>query len=707
MARPRRVVSLLPSATENFSELVAFARRRRPPPIPSAALPELVGRSHECDFPTTSDVQGLPVLTAPRTAFTTSADVHKQVREALADASSLYRLDTERLVALQPDVILTQSTCRVCSIDLATVEETVGPASCSAASADDRGEIPAIPGKTTRIVTCNPISLLEAVVTQFEQLGREVGLPDDGQALGAQHLERLRALEALAKARVEALVQRGGVAPRVLLVEWLDPLFVGKMGWMREIIESAGGQVVESLPATPGAELPPIDVVIVALCGLSVDKTEHEIALGNVGDWWRDVLQAQPKVYLVDGTAMFTRPTPRLLLALEWLVHVLHRESAAEAEAWVQASTFPFKQVDVVAALAAFARESSAEKRKQEELAEIEELHRVACQNKQAMYTDPATGYSVMTAYHLSKSQVCCGNGCRHCPYGHVNVSDPARRKNRLTDSVVLQPKRRGRSKLGGELLWPEDRANTHLDEAAPSERDLVVMFWSGGKDSLLALTTLYAAYAADPTTPMPQVVLLTTIDPESHTVPIQCIPDRVIAQQAEALGLPLCLVGVGLGDDYVPQIKRALAELPARVGGSRRRSRASAGATAADTTPAIKALVFGDLHLEDIRAWRVETFGKDYELRFPVWQQDYETVLLPRLHDLIARTGTRIVFSTIQSPELEKHGVRVGDTFDSTNLEALNAYISGSQDATAVDLMGEKGEFHTCVVFPGMASPP
>ncbi|GLE02780.1 hypothetical protein PINS_up011635 [Pythium insidiosum] len=486
-----RVVSLLPSATENFTALVEFATRasrpsRRPRddalPLP---LPTLVGRSHECDYPTTSDVQQLPVLTAPRTAFTTSADVHKQVREALADASSLYRLDTERLVALQPDVILTQSTCRVCSIDLATVEQTVGATSTApcASNVDDRGEIPEIPGKTTRIVTCNPISLVEAVVTQFEQLGREVGLPEDGHAMASQHRERLRELEALARARVQAIEQRGGVAPRVLLVEWLEPLFIGKMGWMREIIESAGGQVVESLSSAAASasvssnkkqELPPIDVVIVALCGLSIDKTEHEIALGNVGGWWRDVLQAHPKVYLVDGTAMFTRPTPRLLLALEWLVHVLHRDVAAEAEAWVQASTFPFKQVDVVAELAAFARKSTsaADKRKQEELAEIEELHRVACLNQQAMYTDPATGYSVMTAYHLSKSQVCCGNGCRHCPYGHVNVSDPARRKNRLTDSVVLKPKRRGSaSRQGGELLWPSDRANRQLDDAPPSER--------------------------------------------------------------------------------------------------------------------------------------------------------------------------------------------------------------------------------------------
>ncbi len=52
----------------------------------------------------------------------------------------------------------------------------------------------------------------------------------------------------------------------------------------------------------------------------------------------------------------------------------------------------------------------------------IEELHRRACEKDQDTYIDPASGYQVLTSYAHLKRGVCCGNRCRHCPFGYVNV---------------------------------------------------------------------------------------------------------------------------------------------------------------------------------------------------------------------------------------------------------------------------------------------
>jgi hypothetical protein len=52
----------------------------------------------------------------------------------------------------------------------------------------------------------------------------------------------------------------------------------------------------------------------------------------------------------------------------------------------------------------------------------IEQLHQCACNLGQNTYIDPATGYQVMTSKALLKQGSCCGNSCRHCPYGHINV---------------------------------------------------------------------------------------------------------------------------------------------------------------------------------------------------------------------------------------------------------------------------------------------
>lgn len=689
---PKRVISLLPSATENFCALLQFAKERRGISLPGIALPagsdlpQLVGRSHECDTPATPDVQSLPILTAARTAFTTSADVHKQVREALAEATSLYHLNAAKMVELQPDVILTQSTCTVCSIDLASVNSVLDPVSSTKNSTPvcSTTDLPEIPGKTTTIVTTNPISLADVLIQQFQRLGHELGLEEEGNAMASAHQAQMDQLQALGQARRLANERKGKKMPRVMLVEWLDPLFIGKMGWMREVIEHASAEVVETLEGDPK-----IDIIIVACCGLSLAKSEDEIRSGRVGDWWKDALTSNPDVYLVDGMSMFSRPTPKLLAALEWLVNVAH--CGEEGDTYLRTTRFPFKKFDVAGAMKQLKTDTSstgALSTRARELADIEELHRVACQNKQAMYTDPATGYSVMTAYNLRQKQVCCGNGCRHCPYGHVNVKDPARRTNKLTETVVLQPKKRQRgTRAGGNLLWPRERVNAHLDDTIRVEdRDLVVMFWSGGKDSFLSLTTLYADYARQSAKPMPRVVLLTSVDPVTHTVPIQNIRHDKIAQQADALGLPLCTVAVGLGHSYAPQIHEALAELPARM----------AAVSRSDKHQPIHSLVFGDLHLEDIRAWREETFGSEYTLQFPVWKKDTTRELLPLLQETCARTKARVVFANIESEVVKKHGFQIGDAYDMDAVRALNT-------AHGVDLMGESGEFHTCVVFPGM----
>lgn len=55
--------------------------------------------------------------------------------------------------------------------------------------------------------------------------------------------------------------------------------------------------------------------------------------------------------------------------------------------------------------------------------------HKTACMNGENGYLDPVTGYMVFTEEFLSKRKTCCGNGCRHCPFGHENVPHSQRKK--------------------------------------------------------------------------------------------------------------------------------------------------------------------------------------------------------------------------------------------------------------------------------------
>jgi iron complex transport system substrate-binding protein len=110
MDGPMRIVSLLPSATEIVCAL--------------GAGEDLVGISHECDFP--SSIRDRKVLTRSRIGVDgSSKSIDTAVREVIQNALSIYAIDEQALAALQPDVIVTQDLCEVCAVSLDDVRAAV------------------------------------------------------------------------------------------------------------------------------------------------------------------------------------------------------------------------------------------------------------------------------------------------------------------------------------------------------------------------------------------------------------------------------------------------------------------------------------------------------------------------------------------------------------------------------------------------------
>ena len=109
MAGPR-IVSLLPSSSEIVVSL--------------GFEDSLVGRSHECDFPT--HLKQLPVLTAPKfNPNGSSLEINEDVSEILRYGLSVYKLDVKLLEELEPDFVVTQSQCEVCAVNMKEVEAAV------------------------------------------------------------------------------------------------------------------------------------------------------------------------------------------------------------------------------------------------------------------------------------------------------------------------------------------------------------------------------------------------------------------------------------------------------------------------------------------------------------------------------------------------------------------------------------------------------
>src|SRR6478609_6636777 len=288
MGRPR-IVSLLPSATEIVCALGAGA--------------DLVGISHECDFPSEL-LRGVPVLTASRVSNSaSSAAIDSTVRLLVQDALSIYTVDQQRLAELAPDLILTQDLCRVCAVSLSDVQSAV-------ARLARRSEV--------RIVSLQP-TRLQHVLQDIETVAHALGL------------ERQAAeLRATLEARILAIAERARQArsrPRVASVEWLEPLMLGGT-WMPELIELAGGGALaaragEPAPTLSAAEFAALraDVVLIKPCGFDVERSlrERDAIAALLGR-----LEPSARAYVTDGNAYFNRPGPRLVESLEILADAIH-----------------------------------------------------------------------------------------------------------------------------------------------------------------------------------------------------------------------------------------------------------------------------------------------------------------------------------------------------------------------------------------------
>lgn len=287
---PMRIVFLLPSATEIICAL--------------GLEDQLLGVTHECDYP--PSVQRLPKVT--RTLIpgdASSVEIDHLVRERLRTSRALYTPDLPVLETLRPDLIVTQALCDVCAV----AEDEVRAAAC------------VLPGRP-RVVNLEPQALSE-VLGSIRQVAMAAGVERRAADVVAKLSERIAAVVARA-ARIQH-------RPRVAFLEWLAPPF--SCGhWNPELVRLAGGIGGLGQDGRPSRTLGwdevlawQPEVVFIACCGFSVERTLRELPLLASVPGWHDLPAIRSgRVYLTNGSHYFSRPGPRLVDSLEILGHALH-----------------------------------------------------------------------------------------------------------------------------------------------------------------------------------------------------------------------------------------------------------------------------------------------------------------------------------------------------------------------------------------------
>jgi iron complex transport system substrate-binding protein len=285
-----RIVSLLPSATDIVCSL--------------GLRDALVGRTHECDWP--SGISDVPVMTsdALRTHEMTSREIHDAIGGAVHSGSSIYVLDDDALQAAKPDLVITQELCDVCAVSYKDVQQAAR-----------------VMDADTQIVSLEPHSI-DDIFSHVELIGRLADASDRAADVVRDARDRLATLRSMTEGRAR---------PRVASIEWLDPIFAAGH-WVPDQVSLAGGDEVLGPRGLPSPEVPwqavldaQPDVVILMPCGMPIQRTLGELEAITSRDGWRSLPAVRDRrVYVVDASSFFNRPGPRVVRGAEILGALLH-----------------------------------------------------------------------------------------------------------------------------------------------------------------------------------------------------------------------------------------------------------------------------------------------------------------------------------------------------------------------------------------------
>ncbi len=288
-----KIASLLPSATEIICAL---------------GLEEnLVGITHECDFPTT--IAGKPHLTASRISheIMSSEEIDHAVRSQLDGHGSIYDLDTRLLQELNPDLIITQELCDVCAVSYKTVQKAAKMYIADA-----------------KVISLEPNTIGD-IFQNIKTVGELCGVGEKASEVIAELENRLDKV----REKTKNIKKR----PRVFMLEWLEPPFAPGH-WTPEQVEIAGahcllGKAGEKSVVTTYKEIieSKPEILVLIPCGYYTQDILRQLPNTAFPKSFKQIPAFQNgEIWAMDASSYFSRPAPRITRGVEILAKIFHPE---------------------------------------------------------------------------------------------------------------------------------------------------------------------------------------------------------------------------------------------------------------------------------------------------------------------------------------------------------------------------------------------
>ena len=294
-----RILSFLPSATEIIFELGLEGI--------------LKGVTHECNYP--KRALQIPRIIEPTIDFEQldSSDIDKKVREMSFKKEPLFKIDVDKIREIKPDLIISQNMCSVCAPFDKEIQRTVE-----------------ILGYEPRNLVLNPSSLSE-IFQSIIVLGKELDREQEALKVTSQLEERINKIKSILHDPVKKHLFDS--RPKVLCLDWLNPFYVAGH-WVPEMLDivgakglnGQGGLDSHQINSTKIAQLDPNKVILMP-CGFDITRTQKEYQKIKDSKW--DSLRAnrEKEIYIVNSSAFFSKPSPRIVIGIEILSKIVHPEA--------------------------------------------------------------------------------------------------------------------------------------------------------------------------------------------------------------------------------------------------------------------------------------------------------------------------------------------------------------------------------------------
>ncbi len=286
-----RICSFLPSATEILYELDIGDN--------------VVGVTHACDFPPDASKKTIVVRSVFDAARLSSEEIDKMIVQLVREGKDVYEVDDNALKNVDPDLIVVQGLCEVCSPHRKELDRAMN-----------------ILNNKPEVIVLDPHDL-DGILSSIGDVARKVGREKKGDEVIASLKRRIDYINSTTK--------NAKNKPKALCIEWLDPLFTAGH-WVPQMVELAGaingiskrGETSRRMKWSEAIEFDP-DIIVLMPCGFDIERTMSELwRIEETEEWKKLRAVKNGAVYTTDASPYFSRPGPRTVTGLEILAKIIH-----------------------------------------------------------------------------------------------------------------------------------------------------------------------------------------------------------------------------------------------------------------------------------------------------------------------------------------------------------------------------------------------